>query len=64
VMGGGEIKLDGKAGPINAGDVEATPLTATLKIDKFDLADRGGPRRCRESRGSTAARNRTGRTRG
>lgn len=36
--GGGDIKLDGKAGPINAGNAIATPLTANLHITHLDLA--------------------------
>lgn len=36
--GGGSIKLDGKAGPINAGNAIATPLDANLHIAHLDLA--------------------------
>ncbi len=35
--GGGDIKLDGKAGPINAGNAIATPLNANLHITHMDL---------------------------
>ena len=35
--GGGGIKLDGKAGPINAGNAIATPLNASLHITHLDL---------------------------
>jgi len=36
--GGGNMKLDGKAGPLNAA---ATPLAATVKVNKLDLASIG-----------------------
>jgi AsmA protein len=39
--GGGDIKLDGKAGPINAGNAIATPLNATLRITHLDLGISG-----------------------
>ena len=38
VAGGGAIKLDGKAGPIDENDVAVTPASVTLHIDKLDLA--------------------------
>ncbi|MCU1234874.1 MAG: hypothetical protein JWP63_2841, partial [Candidatus Solibacter sp.] len=41
VAGGGTIKLDGKAGPIDSVDVAATPMTASLDVDKLDLAGTG-----------------------
>jgi AsmA protein len=41
VAGGGSIKLDGKAGPLDAVDVAASPLTATFSVDKLDLAGTG-----------------------
>ena len=41
VAGGGSIKLDGKAGPLDAVDVAASPLTATFSVDKLDLAGSG-----------------------
>ena len=41
VAGGGSIKLDGKAGPINRADVAATPATLNLIIDQLDLAGSG-----------------------
>jgi AsmA protein len=41
VAGGGAIKLDGKAGPIDEKDVAVTPATVTLKVDKLDLAGSG-----------------------
>jgi AsmA protein len=41
VAGGGAIKLDGKAGPIDESDIAITPATVTLKMDKLDLAGSG-----------------------
>jgi AsmA protein len=39
--GGGELKLDGKAGPIQENNLEATPMNATLKITHLDLVASG-----------------------
>ena len=39
--GDGSIKLDGKAGPINATDATLTPLSATVDIKHLDLASTG-----------------------
>jgi AsmA protein len=39
--GGGTLKLDGKAGPINPNDAAATPLQAKLAIEHLDLAKSG-----------------------
>jgi AsmA protein len=41
VAGGGAIRLDGKAGPLDPVDVAASPLTATFNVDKLDLAGTG-----------------------
>jgi AsmA protein len=41
VAGGGSIKLDGKAGPINPADASMTPFDVTLKIDGLDLTGSG-----------------------
>ena len=41
VAGGGAIKLDGKAGPLDPVDVAASPLTASFNVDKLDLAGTG-----------------------
>ncbi len=41
VAGGGAVKLDGKAGPIDETDVAITPATINLKVDKLDLAGSG-----------------------
>jgi len=39
--GGGEVKIEGKAGPIDAADASLTPLTAKVDIDHFDVATTG-----------------------
>jgi AsmA protein len=39
--GGGEVKLEGKAGPIDAADASLTPLTAKVDVDHFDVATTG-----------------------
>jgi AsmA protein len=39
--GGGHLKLDGKAGPINPDDAAATPVQAKLDIRRLDLAASG-----------------------
>jgi AsmA protein len=41
VSGGGDIKLDGKAGPIHPADASMTPIEVTLKINAIDLAASG-----------------------
>lgn len=41
VAGGGSIALDGKAGPLNASDTAASPVSAALKIDALDLVGSG-----------------------
>ena len=38
VAGGGEIKLDGKLGPLNSTDTALTPVDAKLHVTHFDLA--------------------------
>jgi AsmA protein len=38
VAGGGTVKLTGKAGPLDQGNVASTPLTASLKVADLDLA--------------------------
>ena len=37
LTGGGEIKLDGKAGPIAAGDMASTPFDANLHVTHLDV---------------------------
>jgi AsmA protein len=39
--GGGTMKLDGKAGPVNSTDATLTPLEADVHIDSFDIAKSG-----------------------
>ena len=39
--GDGTLKLDGKAGPINAGDADKTPLDAKVAVQKMNLAESG-----------------------
>ena len=39
--GGGTVKLDGNAGPINPSDAAATPLQAKLNVKSLDLAASG-----------------------
>ena len=39
--GGGNLKLDGRAGPINPDDAAATPLQAKVDIKRLDLAASG-----------------------
>src|SRR5437588_616437 len=39
--GGGTLKVQGTAGPLNSGDMTATPLTANVSIKGLDLAATG-----------------------
>ncbi len=41
VKGGGAIKLDGKAGPINATDASMTPATIKINVTSVDVAATG-----------------------
>jgi AsmA protein len=41
IAGGGEIKMDGKAGPIDAHDAASTPANMTVKLQQVDLAGSG-----------------------
>src|ERR1041385_7045569 len=41
VFGGGDVKLDGKAGPIHPAAASMTPFDATLKISSLDFAGSG-----------------------
>jgi AsmA protein len=41
VAGGGSVKLDGQAGPIDTSDTSASPFQANLKMDQLDLAGAG-----------------------
>jgi AsmA protein len=38
VAGGGDVKLEGKAGPIDTSDTALTPVEASLRVTHFDLA--------------------------
>jgi AsmA protein len=39
--GNGEVKLDGKAGPVDATDASMTPLDAKIDVQHFDIAASG-----------------------
>ena len=39
--GGGSLELNGEAGPLNAGDMTQTPLSANVKVKQLDLAASG-----------------------
>jgi AsmA protein len=39
--GGGNVKLDGKAGPVNATDASMTPVNATIGVEGLDLQATG-----------------------
>lgn len=39
--GGGSVKVDGKAGPINSTDASMTPLSVTIGVENLDLAATG-----------------------
>jgi AsmA protein len=39
--GGGSIKIEGKAGPINQGDASLTPFSGTIGVEGLDLAATG-----------------------
>jgi AsmA protein len=41
IQGGGDVKLDGKAGPIDTADTSETPFDVTLKLNKLDIAKAG-----------------------
>ncbi|MEQ1947307.1 MAG: AsmA family protein [Bryobacteraceae bacterium] len=41
VQGGGDIKLDGKAGPISDADASATPFEAHVKVTKLNVVQTG-----------------------
>lgn len=41
IQGGGDVKLDGKAGPIDTADTSETPFDLTLKLNKLDIAKAG-----------------------
>jgi AsmA protein len=39
--GGGTVKLEGKAGPVDATDASLTPLDAKIEVEHFDIAASG-----------------------
>jgi AsmA protein len=39
--GGGTVKLEGKAGPVDATDASLTPLDAKIRVEDFDIAASG-----------------------
>jgi AsmA protein len=41
IQGGGDLKLDGKAGPLDSADLAATPFQANLKLLSVDLVPAG-----------------------
>jgi AsmA protein len=41
IQGGGDVKLDGKAGPIDTADTSETPFDVSLKLNKLDIAKAG-----------------------
>jgi AsmA protein len=41
IQGGGGLKLDGKAGPLDSADLAATPFQANLKLTNVDLVPAG-----------------------
>ena len=41
LLGGGNLTLKGKCGPLNAGNADATPFDASLTVRKLDLAASG-----------------------
>lgn len=41
IQGGGDVKLDGKAGPIDTKDTSETPFDVTLKLNKLDISKAG-----------------------
>ena len=41
VQGGGQVTMDGKAGPIDTTDAALTPFTANLTVDKLDVVHTG-----------------------
>ena len=52
IAGGGDLALEGKAGPIDPADASNTPFTASLKVTNLNLAATGAACRCRRpSRG-------------
>ncbi|MDP9112427.1 MAG: hypothetical protein M3O20_01960, partial [Acidobacteriota bacterium] len=41
IQGGGGVKMDGKAGPVDTNDASETPFDVTIKLNKLDIAKTG-----------------------
>ncbi len=41
IQGGGEVKMDGRAGPVDTNDASETPFDVTIKLNKLDIAKAG-----------------------
>jgi AsmA protein len=41
IQGGGDLKLDGKAGPVDTEDASEMPFDVTIKLNKMDIAKAG-----------------------
>ena len=41
IQGGGSVKMEGKAGPVNTDNASETPFDVTLKLNKLDIAKTG-----------------------
>ncbi|HSR09448.1 MAG TPA: hypothetical protein VLM42_20105, partial [Bryobacteraceae bacterium] len=41
IQGGGDVKMDGKAGPIDTNDASETPFDVSIKLNKLDIAKTG-----------------------
>ncbi len=41
IQGGGSVKMDGKAGPVDANDASEMPFDVTIKLNKLDIAKTG-----------------------
>jgi AsmA protein len=41
IQGGGDVKMDGKAGPVDTNDASEMPFDVTIKLDKLDIAKTG-----------------------
>jgi AsmA protein len=41
IQGGGDVKMDGKAGPVDTNDASEMPFDVTIKLNKLDIAKTG-----------------------
>ncbi len=41
IQGGGDVKMDGKAGPVDTDDASETPFDVSIKLNKLDIAKTG-----------------------